>query len=1007
MMNKYFIHIVLCIICIVLMQTQDMYAQKNIVKANMYYNSQLYAQAIEYFVKEVAANDKETKRDAMIKLAYCYKQTGQFIEAEEVYKELMKQYGKKEPIFIFEYANALRSSSKYAEAITFFEQYKKIRPNDPLAEQCIQSCIQAEQWLVETPEYFVRIIPQLNTETSDISPVLKGDTLIFSSSRTGSVKKTIDVKEGGKSTMLDLFYVNLQDSTLKTSNKGYLKNLNTYMHEGPATFSADGNTVYFTRTVRGKKDKKGAPVTLQIYVSRRLASGEWSESKSALAINSLKYSVCHPSLSADGKKLYFASDMPGGKGGTDIYVCELNKQGQWGSPKNLGEYVNTIGNELTPFIFNDSTLYFSSDFHPGMGKKDIFVAYYKDKEWRDVENLKPPINTLANDFGFVRFPNENNGFLTSDRFNGIGREDIYSFINTEPITIQFATSHFAIKDNSFFNTASYQLDFGEGKDKIDIVSNKKEFRFTIQDTSLVILQERREGLPYNRINLQFKKNEDAYFELNVRPMQVPVKWNGYVKQSFLKDSVTKDSTFKITAYKPVEGITVKLMSKNNLIEEVESAKNGFYEFQTEFQSRKQYTIIAEKKHTDSFTYKGVVKNHESEIIPNAQVFLYQKNQVVDKLRATKDGEFQFRVKKGESYRIVGRAENYELNYLDIKPSDSSDVQKIRVLTLRPKGIQPNPTTTPTTKPAQEIVSVPETKPQEVKKIEKFYTVLMYESIAKRPTDVLKKEYNISDSISVYYDANLYKYTIGEFDSLADATKFNDTKTKHIGATVKYVVDGKFYDIAKIPKQIIVEGKIVDETQKPVQANVEFNDNETNKVVVKTESDKTTGEYKAQLTEGKNYGMYVSREGYIFHSENINLSDENAIKNTQSNIKKNIEMKPAVPGNSIVLNNIFFDYGKSTIRESSIPELDRVVAFLQENPRLRVEISGHTCNTSSWGFNKKLSEARALSVTNYLVQKGIARNRIVAVGYSYDKPIASNATEEGKQKNRRTEFKIIQ
>jgi hypothetical protein len=102
----------------------------------------------------------------------------------------------------------------------------------------------------------VRIIPQLNTETSDISPVLKGDTLIFSSSRTGSVKKTIDVKEGGKSTMLDLFYVNLQDSTLKTSNKGYLKNLNTYMHEGPATFSADGNTVYFTRTVRGKKDKK-------------------------------------------------------------------------------------------------------------------------------------------------------------------------------------------------------------------------------------------------------------------------------------------------------------------------------------------------------------------------------------------------------------------------------------------------------------------------------------------------------------------------------------------------------------------------------------------------------------------------------------------------------------------------------------------------------------------------------------------------------------------------------
>lgn len=375
-----------------------------------------------------------------------------------------------------------------------------------------------------------------------------------------------------------------------------------------------------------------------------------------------------------------------------------------------------------------------------------------------------------------------------------------------------------------------------------------------------------------------------------------------------------------------------------------------------------------------------------------------------KQRASKDGEFQFRVKKGEGYRIVGRAENYDLNYIDVKPADSTDVQKIRTLTLRKKGTIATPTQT---KPEQEIVSVPETKPEVIKQVEKFYTVLIYESIAKRPTNVLKKEYNITDSIAVYYDANLFKYTIGKFDSLTDATKFNETKTKHIGAQVKYVVDGKFYDINNLPKQIIVEGKIVDETQKPVQANVEFNDNETNKVVVKTESDKVTGEYKASLTEGKNYGMYVSREGYIFHSENINLTTEAAVQTTQKNIKKNVEMKPAVPGNSIVLNNIFFDYGKSTIRESSIPELEHVIAFLQENPRIRVEISGHTCNTSSWGFNKKLSESRALSVTNYLVQKGIARNRITAIGYSYDRPIANNATEEGKQKNRRTEFKIIQ
>jgi len=566
-MRKQIIHIFFLIICFVGFFSQNSFSQKNIVKANMYYNSQLYSQAIDYFVKEVALNDKATKKDAMIKLAFCYKQTGQFIEAENVYRELMKQFGKKEPIYIYEYANALRSSSKYAEAVQSFEQYKKVKPNDPMTDQCIQSCVLAEQWLVEDPEYYVRVIPEFNTEASEISPVLIGDTLVFSSSREGSVKKVVDVKEGGKSTMLDLYYVPLNKYPLEVKNNGYFKGLNTFMHEGPATFSADGNTVYFTRTVKGKKDKKETPVTLQIYYARREASGDWSEAKSALQFNSNKYSVAHPSLSPDGKKLFFASDIPGGKGGTDIYYCELNKQGQWGTPINLGSKVNTIGNELTPFILNDTTLYFSSDFHPGMGKKDIFMATYSNKEWGNVENLKPPINTLANDFGYVRFPNSNKGFLTSDRFNGIGREDIYSFINNEPNTLTYNVPNFLIKDNSFYNQSSYDLDLGENKEKLQIVSDHINFEFVINDTSQVVLNERREGLPYNKVSITKRLNESNYFELLVRAQQMPINWNGYVNDFKVKDTLVQDTIpKKDTIYFPVKNVKVTLTLKGKVVE---------------------------------------------------------------------------------------------------------------------------------------------------------------------------------------------------------------------------------------------------------------------------------------------------------------------------------------------------------------------------------------------------------------------------------------------------------
>ena len=199
--------------------------------------------------------------------------------------------------------------------------------------------------------------------------------------------------------------------------------------------------------------------------------------------------------------------------------------------------------------------------------------------------------------------------------------------------------------------------------------------------------------------------------------------------------------------------------------------------------------------------------------------------------------------------------------------------------------------------------------------------------------------------------------------------------------------------------VSVEGDVTDEKGKGLKAKIEIINNATGEVIARTTADKL-GKYLAKLKAGKNYGIVVSADGYLFQSLNIDIPpDKDHMKLPPITLKK-IEA-----GKNIVLNNIFFDFGKATLSPSSKPELDRVATVLKDNPSMKIEISGHTDNKGSATFNVKLSEMRAKSVVDYLVTNGISSNRLTYKGYGLLKPIASNETEEGRQQNRRTEFKV--
>ncbi|MBA3679789.1 MAG: OmpA family protein [Bacteroidetes bacterium] len=206
------------------------------------------------------------------------------------------------------------------------------------------------------------------------------------------------------------------------------------------------------------------------------------------------------------------------------------------------------------------------------------------------------------------------------------------------------------------------------------------------------------------------------------------------------------------------------------------------------------------------------------------------------------------------------------------------------------------------------------------------------------------------------------------------------------------------------KLTILKGVVTDaKTTQPLESSIDLIDNDKNVVLATFKSNSSTGKYLVTLPSGKNYGIAVKRDGYLFHSENFNIPDNAAFQE----FTKDVALKKIEIGSTIVLRNIFFDFDKATIRPESANELERLIKLLNDNPSLKIELGSHTDSKGSDDYNWKLSESRSKSVVDYLIGKGIGTARLVAKGYGETKPIDTNETDEGRQNNRRTEFKILE
>lgn len=393
--------------------------------ANSYYEDYAFADAIKNYE---AVLSKKMIPDAMIKLADCYRQTNNSAKAEVWYKQVVT-LSESLPVHKYYYAKALMENGKYAEAKVWFGKYLEIASNDDKAKKLMESCDSISEYFADTTQYNISLLPLNNSGTNNFSPTYYRSGIVFLSDRPAQGKKRMRSEYTGKE-YLDLFYAK------KTEKGNWLEpellrgNINGLYNEGPAVFTKEYNGIYFTRNDYSgstvKKNKKNFNV-LKIYKGS-FSEGEWNIT-SELAFNNDEYSTAHPALSTDSSTLYFVSDMPWGYGGTDIYLSRL-VNGRWSNPVNLGAKVNTAGNELFPFIQNDTILYFASDGNYGLGGLDIYQCIFNGENWSEAFNVGYPVNSSKDDFGFIIDSPGKNGYFSSNRYGGADK--IFTFKKNPP-----------------------------------------------------------------------------------------------------------------------------------------------------------------------------------------------------------------------------------------------------------------------------------------------------------------------------------------------------------------------------------------------------------------------------------------------------------------------------------------------------------------------------------------------------------------------------------------------
>lgn len=422
---------------LVILITSISFAQKNrIEKANKEFDKYSYIDAREIYLKVV--EDGYASAQVFQKLGDTYYFNSEYGQAAEWYQRSINEFANEtDAIYYYRAAQSLKSLGNYEESDKLMETYKKVGGDNIIVRNFTEDPNYLKSIAFQAKGYTVNQV-SINSESSDFGPSFYLDKLVFA--KAAEVNEGEQVYEWNQQPFLDLYVADM-DAEGKLSNVSPLDGeINTRYHESSSAFTKDGGTVYFTRNnfTDGKKGRdKQKTIRLKLYKATKSGENFWTNIEE-LPFNSDDYSVAHPALSVDEKRLYFASDKPGTLGMSDLWYVDINEDGTYGSPTNLGPTINTEARESFPYISEKNNLYFSSDGRSGLGGLDIYVSPLDDAgKPSKITNLGEPANSNQDDFGFIINEGARLGYLSSNRDGDQGSisDEIYRVQEKCEITI--------------------------------------------------------------------------------------------------------------------------------------------------------------------------------------------------------------------------------------------------------------------------------------------------------------------------------------------------------------------------------------------------------------------------------------------------------------------------------------------------------------------------------------------------------------------------------------------
>ena len=494
------------------------FAQKaKVAAADKNYDRFAYVDAIATYERVAEKGYKDEKMFQKLGNAYYF--NAELEKAAKWYEALFSMNQNQEPEYLYRYSQTLKSIGEYAKADKLLDQFNKKSGNDLRAKLYEKHKDYLEEIKANSGRFNIEDAG-INSEFSDYGTSFSGNQLVFASARdTGGVAKKV-FKWTNQS------FTNLYSSVVKSDGKleepkRFGNRINSKFHESTPVFTKDGSTMYFTRNnfLEGKKGKDSKRITLLKIYKATLIDGQWKD-VTELPFNSDQYSVAHPALSNDDKTLYFASDMPGTFGQSDLFKVTINEDGTYSIPENLGTKINTEGRETFPFISDESELYFATDGRPGLGGLDIYVAKVeKDKSFGEVQNVGAPVNGPKDDFAFLIDSQSRNGFFTSNRDGGRGYDDIYKFTETKKITCeQILKGTITDKESSDFLEEVKMTLFDEKYQflKGNVTNNRGQYSFEVEcgKTYYVRAEKRNYETKESTISIE-KVNGESYLNLEL------------------------------------------------------------------------------------------------------------------------------------------------------------------------------------------------------------------------------------------------------------------------------------------------------------------------------------------------------------------------------------------------------------------------------------------------------------------------------------------------------------